>query len=112
MITPQKIFKENLPKRDPDLQNFGPKIPTHMGGTYLYPQHVMYNNPTSPRPVLNTINSKRFVLIRHLDIFHKLQKICGFFVICKKSSYTLTAIVNSNTAVVKHRLCCPWPTLR
>ena len=31
-------------------------------------------------------------------------------VICEKS-YALMAIVTRNTAVMKRRLCCPWPTL-
>ena len=36
------MFKGNLPNMDPYLENVGPKKPTHMGGTYPYPQHIMY----------------------------------------------------------------------
>ena len=39
------IFMENLPKEDPCLENIGQK-PTHMGGTFPYPQHVMYPLPS------------------------------------------------------------------
>ena len=33
---------ENLPKNGPFFREFGAQKPTHMGGTYPYPQHVMY----------------------------------------------------------------------
>ena len=36
------LFMENLPKKGPLFREFGAQKPTHMGGTYPYPQHVMY----------------------------------------------------------------------
>ena len=36
---------ENLPKKGPLFREFGTQKPTHMGGTYPYPQHVMYPPP-------------------------------------------------------------------
>ena len=36
------LFMENLPKKEPLFREFGAQKPTHMGGTYPYPQHVMY----------------------------------------------------------------------
>ena len=39
------LFKENLPKKGPLFREFGAQKPTHMGGTYPYPQHVMYPPP-------------------------------------------------------------------
>ena len=36
---------ENLPKKGPLFREFGAQKPTHMGGTYPYPQHVMYPPP-------------------------------------------------------------------
>ena len=41
----QPIFMENLPKKGPLFREFRPKKPIHMGGTYPYPQHVMYPPP-------------------------------------------------------------------
>ena len=35
------MFKENLPKKRPLFREFWTQKPTHMGGTYPYPQHVM-----------------------------------------------------------------------
>ena len=39
------LFMENLPKKGPLFREFGAQKPTHMGGTYPYPQHVMYPPP-------------------------------------------------------------------
>ena len=39
------IFMENLPKKGPLFREFWAQNPTHMGGTYPYPQHVMYPPP-------------------------------------------------------------------
>ena len=36
---------ENLPKKGPLFREFGAQKPTHMGGTYPYPRHVMYPPP-------------------------------------------------------------------
>ena len=41
------MFKENLPKKGPLFREFWTQKPTHMGGTYPYPQHVML--PPPPR---------------------------------------------------------------
>ena len=35
------MLKENLPKKGPLFREFWTQKPTHMGGTYPYPQHVM-----------------------------------------------------------------------
>ena len=35
------MFKENLPKKGPLFGEFWTQKPTHLSGTYLYPQHVM-----------------------------------------------------------------------
>ena len=40
-ITPH-LFMENLLKKGPLFREFGAQKPTHMGGTYPYPKHVMY----------------------------------------------------------------------
>ena len=45
----QPLFKENLPKKGPLFREFGAQKPTHMGGTYPYPQHVMYPPGLVPR---------------------------------------------------------------
>ena len=42
------LFMENLPKKGPLFREFGAQKPTHMGGTYPYPQHVMYPPPRKP----------------------------------------------------------------
>ena len=34
------MFMENLPKKGPLSREFWAQKPTHMGGTYPYPQHV------------------------------------------------------------------------
>ena len=39
------LFMENLPKKGPLFREFGAKKPAHIGGTYPYPQHVMYPPP-------------------------------------------------------------------
>ena len=39
------LFKENLLKKGPLSREFGAQTPNHMGGTYPYPQHVMYPPP-------------------------------------------------------------------
>ena len=36
------MFKENLPKRGPLFREIWTQKPTHMGGKYPYPQHVMF----------------------------------------------------------------------
>ena len=41
---------EILPKKGPLFREFGAQKPTHMGGTYPYPQHVMYPPPPPPPP--------------------------------------------------------------
>ena len=46
------LFMENLPKKEPLFREFGAQKPTHMGGTYLYPQHVMYPPPRDTDPGL------------------------------------------------------------
>ena len=38
-------FKENLPEKGPLFREFQTQKPTHMGGTYPYPQHVMLPLP-------------------------------------------------------------------
>ena len=40
---------ENLPKKGPLFRELGTQKPTHMGGTYPYPQHVMYPPPPGLR---------------------------------------------------------------
>ena len=45
------MFMENLPKKGPLSREFWAQKPTHMGGTYPYPQHVMYPPPPGPCPV-------------------------------------------------------------
>ena len=39
------LSMENLRKKGPLFREFGAQKPTHMGGTYPYPQHVMYPPP-------------------------------------------------------------------
>ena len=39
------MFKENLPKKGPLFREIWNQKPTHMGGTYPYPQHVMLPPP-------------------------------------------------------------------
>ena len=39
------MFMENLPKKGPFSREFWAQNPTHMGGTYPYPQHIMYPPP-------------------------------------------------------------------
>ena len=39
------MFMENLPKKGPLFREFWAEKPTHMGGTYPYPQHVMLPPP-------------------------------------------------------------------
>ena len=46
---------ENLLKNGPLFREFGAQKPTHMGGTYPYPQHVMY-----PPPRVKAMTSVRF----------------------------------------------------
>ena len=43
------MFKENLPKEEPLSRELWAQKPTHMGGTYPYPQHVMLPPPPGPR---------------------------------------------------------------
>ena len=42
------MFKENLPKKEPLFREFWAQKPTHMGGTYPNPQHVMLPPPPGP----------------------------------------------------------------
>ena len=42
------MFMENLPKKGPLSREFWAQKPNHMGGTYPYPQHVMYPPPPGP----------------------------------------------------------------
>ena len=44
------MFMENLPKKGPLPREFWAQKPTHMGGTYPYPQHVMYPPPREIDP--------------------------------------------------------------
>ena len=39
------MFMENLPKEGPLSRKLWAQKPTHMGGTYPYPQHVIYPPP-------------------------------------------------------------------
>ena len=47
------MFKENLPKKRPLFREFRTQKPTHKGGTYLYPQHVMLSPPGQNRMSIN-----------------------------------------------------------
>ena len=48
------MFIEYLPKKGPLFREFWAQKPTHMGGTYLYPQHVML--PPTPPPISSQRN--------------------------------------------------------
>ena len=50
------LFKENLPKKGHLFGEFGAQKPTHMGGTYPYPQHVMYPPPPGETYPSNSYN--------------------------------------------------------
>ena len=39
------MFKENLAKKGPLSREFWTEKPTHMGGTYPYPRHIMLPPP-------------------------------------------------------------------
>ena len=45
------MFMENLPKKGPLFREFWAQKPTHMGGTYPYPQHGML--PPGSKPPLH-----------------------------------------------------------
>ena len=49
------MFMENLQKKGHLFREFWTQKPTHMGGTYPYPQHVML----PPPPGLNSMNIAR-----------------------------------------------------
>ena len=51
------MFMENLPKKGPLSREFWAQKPTHMGGTYPYPQHVMY--PPPPGRISHTETEQR-----------------------------------------------------
>ena len=52
---PTPLFMDNLPKKGPLFREFGARKAAHMGGTYPYPQHVMY--PPPPGHSLNTLKN-------------------------------------------------------
>ena len=54
------LFKENLPKKGPLFREFWTQKPTHMGGTYPYPQHVMYPPRGCRINFLKILHSSRF----------------------------------------------------
>ena len=66
------LFKENLPKRGPLFGEFGAQKPTHMGGTYPYPQHVMYP-PGFDNPKPRYDFSVSFHLISRVFVFQLPQ---------------------------------------
>ena len=42
------MFMEKLPKKGPLFREFWAEKPTHVGGTYPYPQHAMYPQGSEP----------------------------------------------------------------
>ena len=50
------MFMENLPKKGPLFREFWAQKPTHMGGTYPYPQRVMLPLPPPGMPTLQEAN--------------------------------------------------------
>ena len=60
------LFMENLPKKGPLFREFGAQKPTHMGGTYPYPQHVMYPPPPREHSEKNHTNATIFRLLTRI----------------------------------------------
>ena len=56
---------ENLPKKGPLFRVFGAQKPTHMGGTYPYPRHVMY--PPGLWPTLPSVDTVLVKCAARLD---------------------------------------------
>ena len=55
------LFMENLPKKGPLFREFWAQKPTHMGGTYPYPQHVMYPPPPGSAVCIGSVDLWRWV---------------------------------------------------
>ena len=73
---------ENLPKKGPFFREFGAQKPDHMGGTYPYPQHVMY-----PPPGGNVAFTER---LSYLMVDSLAKEACRLsFTICLLISYYL-----------------------
>ena len=53
-----RMFKETLLKKRPLFRDFWTQKPTHMGGTYPYPQHVLL-----PPPPLGSVESAQKILM-------------------------------------------------
>ena len=69
------MFKENLPKNGPLFREFGAQKPTHMGGTYPYPQHVMYplGLAIHSNPLKTCLRSGSVVFIKKKGCFFSVQ---------------------------------------
>ena len=68
------MFMENLPKKEPLFREFWAQKPTHMGGTYPYPQHVMYPSPSGGWRTIEVLFIKLPLILLFLG--HKSETTC------------------------------------
>ena len=79
------MFKENLPKKGRLFREFWTLKPTHIGGTYPYPQHVMLPPPWDNTRLVDrclTINYYKelryeYILIVPPSIWVELFQLCN-----------------------------------
>ena len=70
------MFMENLPKKGPLSREFWAQKPTHMGGTYPYPRHVMYPpGSIPPKRLLSQSTKGKKVRLRLVHSFTLFQQI-------------------------------------
>ena len=73
-----KPTKENLPKKGPLFREFWTQKPTHMGGTYPYPQHVMSPplgfSRRMPKAVLARARGVLVVFVYLAGLRHSIEK--------------------------------------
>ena len=67
------MFKENLLKKGPLFREFWTQKPTHMGGTYPYPQHVML--PPPPPGGLSSFKSGHVLPNENNDYYNDQSKV-------------------------------------
>ena len=96
-------------KRDPCLENLGTQKPAHMGGTYPYPQHVMY-----PPPV-QLIDLSRFVgiMLCQVTIFlradrHFLGSKIANIVACSFNHFVHLKLLRLQEKRKPNRIHSPW----